>query len=342
MTLRLLEGLVRRGWQVEWFSAAYPGAAPDEVRDGIRYVRAGGQASVHFWAYRRYAKAQPFDVVVDEINTIPFFTPLYFRIPQVALIYQLAREVWLHEAPAPLSWAGYALEPAYMQVYRRTPVATISPSSAQSFERLGLRGPRSIVPIAVDEPAVERVPAKCDPPAVTVIARIAPSKRIGDALRAARWMADRGWTGTLRIAGSGAGAYAAGLKAEAERILPGRVEFLGFVSDERRTSLLQESSALWMTSEREGWGLVVTEANRNGTPAVVYDVPGLRDAVANDVTGYVVSETPEALGAATLRLFARANEFAERALAASRHYDWERSVDAFEDAVRATMTAYAR
>jgi len=40
--------------------------------------------------------------------------------------------------------------------------------------------------------------------------------------------------------------------------------------------LLQKSHVLAVTSVKEGWGLVVTEANPQGTPAVVYNVDGLR------------------------------------------------------------------
>ena len=38
----------------------------------------------------------------------------------------------------------------------------------------------------------------------------------------------------------------------------------------------------------EGWGLTVLEANSVGTPAVAYDVPGLRDSVRDKMTGWLV------------------------------------------------------
>ena len=57
-----------------------------------------------------------------------------------------------------------------------------------------------------------------------------------------------------------------------------------------------------MTSVREGWGLVVTEANACGTPAVVYDVPGLRDSVRNEETGLVVAARPRDMSTALTRL----------------------------------------
>jgi glycosyltransferase involved in cell wall biosynthesis len=66
---------------------------------------------------------------------------------------------------------------------------------------------------------------------------------------------------------------------------------------------MARAHALLMTSAREGWGLVVTEANACGTPAIVYDVPGLRDAVINEETGLVVSPDPERLADGMRRLW---------------------------------------
>ena len=58
---------------------------------------------------------------------------------------------------------------------------------------------------------------------------------------------------------------------------------------------MSEAHALLMASVREGWGLVVTECNACGTPAVVYDVPGLRDSVRHLETGLIVRPHPELL-----------------------------------------------
>src|SRR5437879_8219840 len=65
---------------------------------------------------------------------------------------------------------------------------------------------------------------------------------------------------------------------------------------------MTEAHVLLMTSVREGWGLVVTEANARGTPAVVYDVPGLRDSVRNEQTGLVVPPRPKSLSDAMVRV----------------------------------------
>ncbi len=99
-----------------------------------------------------------------------------------------------------------------------------------------------------------------------------------------------------------------------------------------------QSAVLWATSVREGWGLVVTEAARCAKPAVVYDVPGLRDAVVDGVTGYVVVADPHALAGATRKLLSeRYGELAANALTRSRAYTWDRTADAFESALLDTM-----
>jgi hypothetical protein len=59
------------------------------------------------------------------------------------------------------------------------------------------------------------------------------------------------------------------------------------VSDQVKSDLL---SSAWLTvapSLAEGWGLTVLEANSAGTPAVAYDVPGLRDSVRDKITGWL-------------------------------------------------------
>jgi glycosyltransferase involved in cell wall biosynthesis len=334
VTLRITEGLTRRGWEVEWFSGAYAGAPAEETRDGIRFVRAGSQASVHLCAWRRYAKTRAFDVVVEEINTLPFYAHTYQSAPTLVLIFQLAQEVWHYEA-RPIGWIGAAAERFYLAPFRAATLATISESSLESLRAMGLRGPATIVPIAVDEPADAAVPPKTEPRDVVLLARVTRSKRPEHAIAAAAIMHAHGWRGTLRIVGGGAQAYVDRLRATAEAIAPGSVVFTGHVDEAERLRILRAASCIWMTSVREGWGLAITEAARHGTPAVVYRVPGLVDAVRDGDTGYVVPADPRELAAATLRLFeSDFDGFAERALVASRSYNWDTTTDRFETAMR--------
>jgi glycosyltransferase involved in cell wall biosynthesis len=294
---------VAAGHSVEWFTAAFSGAADEEVMEGVRIVRRGRQWTVHWQAFRHYRGGlrDRFDVVVDEVNTIPFMTPLWSDIPTLLLIFQLAREVWWYEAPFPLSAIGFALEPWYLRPYRRLPTITISQSTSADLRGLGFTGRISIMPIGI-EPAQEEQ-RKSVTPTFLYVGRLAPSKRIEDVIQAFAMIHRRRGSGKLVLVGEGTPTYVRSLRRMTRRMkVSDLVEFSGRLSAHEKHRRMAEASLLLMTSAREGWGLVITEANALGTPAVVYDAPGLRDAVRNGKTGLVVEPWPRALADGACRL----------------------------------------
>jgi glycosyltransferase involved in cell wall biosynthesis len=304
LTFEVARRLATAGHSVEWFAASFPGAPTEETLDGVRVVRAGRQWTVHWHAFNHYRKSlrDRFDLVIDEVNTMPFFTPLWAGIPMVTLIFQLAREVWWYESPIPINVIGYALEPVYLRVYRDKPVITISKSTEQDLRKLGFRGPITIMPIGIEE--VHSIQAsKATTPTFLYVGRMAPSKRLGHMVRALAQFRRATGNGSLWLVGSGSEGYQRSLRQLARRLnVEQSVWFCGRVTDEEKHHLMTQANVLLMTSVREGWGLVVTEANACGTPAVVYDVPGLRDSVRNELTGLVVPPRPDSLCQAMIRV----------------------------------------
>lgn len=296
--------LAARGDTVEWFVASYPGAPGEEELDGVRIVRAGRQWTVHLAAMRRYRRilAAHFDAVVDEVNTIPFFTPLWAGIPHLLLIFQLAREVWWHESPFPLNAIGYAAEPFYLRAYRRTSSLTISASTEADLRRLGLTGPIAILPIGIEPIDIPNLD-KSGETSFLYVGRMAPSKRVYDIVRAFACYQEGGRKGRLWLVGDGSTAYLRGLHDLVDQLgVAGSVDFLGRLPTREKHEYMARAHVILMASVREGWGLSVAEAGALGTPAVVYDVPGLRDAVRNGETGFVTRPTPEALAEGMVRL----------------------------------------
>jgi glycosyltransferase involved in cell wall biosynthesis len=264
------------GHHVTLFCAAYPGGARQESIDGVQVVRRGRQHTVHWHGYRRYAAhvCGRYDLIVDEVNTIPFFAPLYAREPVIMYSNQLARDVWRYEAAWPLSTLGYVAEPLYLQAYRRTPIMTISRSTEQDLRGLGLRGPCYLIPMSVDTQAPVTLPpleTKEDSMTLAFVGRVVPSKRVDHIIRALDILRRNGIPDArLWIIGSLDEAYRRQLdRLIACRGLANCVTFWGRVDDPIKERLLARAHVLVMTSVREGWGLVVTEANVLGTPAVV-------------------------------------------------------------------------
>ncbi len=320
--------LALRGWEIEWFSSAYAGMDRHPSVDGIDFVYRGSQTSVHWEAFRRYRGTAAFDVVVDQVNTIPFYAHLYQSSPTIAWFQQLAREVWLYERPGLIGRFGYILEPMYLLPYRNRPIITISDSSKTSLREIGFRGQISVIPMAVDEAPADDVPVKDD--SIIVVCRLTPSKRVEHAIEAAKLLNDQGWKGTLRIIGTGSQDYVRRLMQCAEGCK--FIEFQGHVSREVRADLMDKACVIWLTSVREGWGMVISEAARHATPAVVYDVPGLRDSVRNGNTGLVVAASPDHLANATAAMLRDSwAGYATRALQVSKTMSWEATVERFEN-----------
>jgi hypothetical protein len=154
VTHEVLSRLAAEGHRVVAFTAAHPGAPEEDEVDGVQLVRRGGQTTVHLHAWRWLRRRLgEFDRVVDQINTIPFFTPLYVpRDKRRFWIQQLAREYWWREtrgALRALAPIGYLAEPVYLRAYRRTAGMTISESSRRDLEALGIHDV-AILPLAPD------------------------------------------------------------------------------------------------------------------------------------------------------------------------------------------------
>jgi glycosyltransferase involved in cell wall biosynthesis len=336
LTHGIARRLVERGHRATWFAGSFRGGAPETDVDGVRIVRQGNAATVRFHAMRRYRALGDFDVVVDEINTLPFFAPLYARKPVVALICQLAREVWFFESAWPIAVAGYLSEPAYLQLYRKSPVLTISESSARSVRDIGLRGHIDIMPMAIDQyAAAAPLPLAQRQNDIVMLGRVTPSKRIDHVIKALAADPNGALSETrLVIVGDGDERVKADLVRLAASLDVGeRVLWEGYVDETTKRRLLRTARAIVMTSAREGWGLVVSEANLAGTPAVVYDIPGTRDSVLDGLTGIRCAPSPIALRESLAVLVADPDRYETLSRAAqsfARTLTWDATVDAAE------------
>ncbi|MBV8172903.1 MAG: glycosyltransferase family 4 protein [Candidatus Eremiobacteraeota bacterium] len=336
----LAQGIARRlardAHEVTFFSAAVDGAPPEETRDGVRHVRRGGRLGVYMAARAWLRQERPqYDILIDHINTVPFFSPLYDRHRTIALVPQLARDVWLREAPPGVAQLGLLSERAYHVVYQSTPAITISQSTERDLRDFGWRGPIRTIAMPIPAPP-DVLPDKHERPALLFVGRLTPSKRVEDAIAAFGTVRERIPDAELWIAGQADDLrYRARLENIAKQI--GNVDFLGRLTDAERQQRMAQAHLLVATSVREGWGLVVTEANSVGTPAAGYDVPGLRDSIKPGRGILSVAGDPGALGNAMIRVLSDPAELAEMSAHARRdatQYSWQRTYDEFVAALR--------
>jgi glycosyltransferase involved in cell wall biosynthesis len=336
-THEVAKRMVAEGYRVTLFTSAFPGASPRDSNDGVEIIRRGTKTTVQGEAKQFYEKnSRDFDLVVDEINTKPFMTPKFVKGNVLALIHQLAREVWLYETPFPVGLVGYSvLEPLWLNRYKDTPTVTVSKSSERDLISLGfkivyvVREGLSYIPLST-------LPVKEVDPTIIYLGRLTKAKRVGHLITSFNKVLETWPKAKLWIVGDG---YQ---RRELESASGKNVTFFGKTEKRKVSDLLAKAWVMVYPSVREGFGLAVIEANAHGTPAVGYDVPGIRDAIQDQTTGIlarsgsVASLTKAIIGIIEdpiLRL-----ELSKNALAYSKEFSWDRTASEFSAIVR-TMGA---
>lgn len=328
-THEIAKRLVEKGHAVTLFTAEFKGCARVENLDGIRVLRAGGRYTVYAKAKEFYRKnGDAFDVVIDEINTRPFLTPKFAAKEKVvALIHQLAREFWFYETPFPVSIIGYYfLENYWLSHYRELPTITVSESTKRDLEQLGFNRV-FIVPNGLDIKPLDNLPQKSERPTVIFLGRMKRAKKPQDVVEAFRLVKKEVKDAMLWMVGDG----------YLRRRLEGRdkgMRFFGYVDRKTREMLLRRAWLIAVPGVREGWGQVVTQANALATPAVGYDIPGLRDSIRHGYNGLLVDGGDiHAFAEAMVKLLTNDElrvRLSRNAIEWARRFSWDKSAEEFE------------
>jgi glycosyltransferase involved in cell wall biosynthesis len=321
------------GHDVTLYCSSYPCALHEQTIKGIRVIREGGRHLFNFrfpLAYLTRFKKERFDIVVDDMNKIPFFTPLFVREPIYGVTHHLfGRSIFL-EVNVILASYVYLMEKLAVWLYKRRRILFIvgSPSTERELLEAGFRAADiTLVNYAVDHSKHRQtgVP-RSTTPLIGYFGRLKRYKSVDVLLRALvsvlREVPD------LKLLIVGEGDDRARLEALTRSLkLEKAVEFTGFVSEEKKVELLQRMWFKVTTSSKEGWGLTVIEANACGTPVIASNVPGLRDAVKDNETGllYTYGDANELAQKILLLIRDRAllNGLTKGALRWSRSFDWD-------------------
>ena len=278
-------------------------------------------------------------MVVECLNKVPFFSPLYSAAPVLALCHHLFGETAFSQVPWPVAAGVWLAERPLPPVYRRQRFVAISESSRDDLVRRGIPVERIRVShCGIRAPKVEAPPILGRAPRVVYVGRLEAYKRIDVLLHAMVRVRDALPAAELVVIGRGS--ERARLEALARELgLEASTCFAGFVSDDERDALLARARVCVCASEKEGWGLTVIEANALGTPVVASDAPGLRDSVRHGETGFLVPPgDPGAFAERIAELLTdeeRARAMSERALAWSRSFDWDAAADDMAEEIEA-------
>jgi glycosyltransferase involved in cell wall biosynthesis len=285
--------LAGRGYRVVLLASGWRGAPARVQLDGIDVHRVGGRHSFTLRAapyYRRRLARERFDVVVEDLNKIPLFTPYWVDRPLALLVHHLFGATAFREASAPIAAVTWAFEQPIGRVYRDVPTVAVSESTRDDLVSRGLSPERiEVVHNGVDLGffTPDEAVARFAQPTFLYMGRLRRYKSIDLQLRAVARLRDEGLHVQLLIGGRGA--YEPALREMTRRLgVEDRVGFLGFVSEEQKRALMRSAWANLLTSPKEGWGIANIEAAACATPTIASDAPGLRESVRHGETGLLV------------------------------------------------------
>jgi glycosyltransferase involved in cell wall biosynthesis len=300
--------LAAAGHRITLVTSGWKGASPSAVVRGIHVRRTGGR---HTFALRgrglvrRLLRAEPVDVVVEDINKLPLFLPWISRGPLYVIVPHLFGTTAFREAAWPTATVVWLAERPIPFVYRRARFHAISDSTRDDLVARGVPAER----VRVIHPGVEAAWFTPDPgtpraptPTFLYVGRLKRYKGVDTAIRALAQT--RRTRADVRLDIAGQGDDRVRLERLAHREGVGHaVRFLGYVSEEEKRTLLRRSWATVFPSPKEGWGISNVEAAACGTPAIAADSPGLRESVRDGETGLLIPcDDVPALASAMSRL----------------------------------------
>ncbi len=333
---------VHQGYEPVLLCTRFPGSAVEDMQDGLRVRRFGNRLTYYLmmpFIVGQEART-PGAVIIEHLNKVPFCSPAYARVPVIALAHHLFGWTAFQQVPFPVAAGVLACEQMIPWVYRRRPFVAVSPSTRDDLIARGIP-PQHIVVIPNGLDHDLYVPPAQPPktPTVLVFGRLEPYKRIDMIVQAMKRV--RGSVPSARLLVVGAGRGLEPLRQLAAELgLTEATTFTGFVDEAAKVRYIQQATVVVNTSEKEGWGLTVLEANACGVPTIASDVPGLRDAVLQNETGVLVPHGDlERLSTAITAVLSSDTErqrLAAGARAWALQFSWERSSKHVMDLIEAT------
>ncbi len=286
----ILKRLVRSGHQVDLLCSNFPGGSKTDVTSGIKINRCGSRYNFNWiapFALRKLIKANKYDVVIEDINKIPFYTPVYQKLPTLVVVPHLFANTIFQEINFLLGAYIYLAEKPVARVYRNNRFMVISNSTGAELAKRGiLQENIHVVECGVDKEVYRFDPEvlKFEVPTLLYVGRLKKYKSVETVIQALPGI--RNSVPATRLIVVGAGDHRSVLEHRVSTLgLQNAVEFKGYIPETEKVSYLRRSHISIYPSLKEGWGLTNIESNACGTAVIAARVPGLIDSIDEGRSG---------------------------------------------------------
>ncbi|GBU21583.1 glycosyltransferase [Fibrobacteres bacterium R8-0-B4] len=278
------------GYNVTLLTTRFKNCEKHTMHRGIEILRYGNNYTFNRQSpsfIKKILKDKQFDCIIDDVNKLPFYSNKRFpNIPCCAFFHHLFGRTVFQLTNFPMALYVYLTEKKYGRNYGKIPCCAVSKSTADELLKQGVdAGNLTIIEngIDIDKYCPDESVIREDD-LLLYVGRVKKYKRVDHILYAMDALRKSGRT--LRLAVVGAGDDLPRLKRlAAELNIADRVDFAGFVDEDKKIEYLRKSALFVNPSEKEGWGITNIEASACAAPVLANDAPGLRDSVVDNETG---------------------------------------------------------
>lgn len=353
----LAKKLVQRGHEVHWYSIGWwwpENGKKDIMHDGIHLHgvsnpidlysddrRSIKEALIFSLKLARPLMRERFDVV--DCQGFPFFscfTAKFHEITGRSRLVITLHEVWgdyWYEYLGKIGIFGKLVERAMLSLTDN--FITVSNKTDNDLKAVKGQVSSIVIPNGIDFNHIQEIEASSETSDVIFAGRLIKEKNVDILLRSLPMVVER--YPNLRCLIVGDGPERVRLEELAEELkVEGNVIFKGFMDHyDELLGLMKSSKVFVLPSVREGFGMVVVEANSCGLPVVVVDheMNAAVDLIMDGVNGFKAHATPEEVAAMIIESIRKKDQMADVCVETSRKYDWDMIVDDLEGVYRELM-----
>lgn len=279
---------------------------------------------------------EDFDVI--DCQAFPYFPCFSAKICSCSSLKRTPLVITWHEV-----WDGYWYEYLGKKgvfgkwVERMTArltgkIIAVSERTKKDLERIGVGKEIKVIPNGIDFGKIERIGASSEETDVIFAGRLIKEKNVDVMVKAVNLVKREIPDVNSVIIGDGPE------KSKLEKLvyelkLENNVEFTGFLEDyDEVISYMKSSRVFVLPSTREGFGIVVLEANACGLPVVTVNHRGNAacDFITNDENGYICELSEDEVAAKILRGLNERENMGRKCIECAKWYDWDRIVNSIE------------
>ncbi|MEO0288658.1 MAG: glycosyltransferase family 4 protein [candidate division WOR-3 bacterium] len=329
--------------KVFFLTSGYKGAK-DESINNVSYIHTGNELLFNYFVtfkIRDLVKEKKIDLIIEDINKVPFFTPLLVKIPVFVVVPHIFGKTIFKQTNFIFGTYVYLFEKPIRIVYKKSYFEVISNSTRDDLLKRGIDGKRiKVIECGIDKRFFGYDYQKKEYPQICYVGRLKKYKSVHHLIKAFKKVKEQCKECVLYIVGMGD--YETELKKLVKRLRIEDVIFTGYVPEHEKIKILQESWISVYPSYIEGWGIVNIEANALGTPVISSNVLGLKDSVKDGFSGLLYEYgNIEQLAEKILTLLKNREKLKQMENDAkkwAKNFDWEKTNNLSEDFIEDFIT----